>query len=77
MIDLSNPLHAYILGLIQTDGNIQLDDRHGRMLIELNEKDEDILLKIKDVFKDGSIRHRFRTTNFKSINTASYSIFNN
>ncbi len=65
-INLKNPFYAYLFGLIQTDGHLYQNTRNrGRLSIELNERDEVILLEIQKLLPFySSIRKRTRTTNF-------------
>ena len=67
LLDLMKPEHAYLLGLIHTDGTLYEQSRQrGRVSIELKAEDSDILLKIEKILPvTCSVHHRKRDTNFK------------
>lgn len=63
---------SYIYGLLLADGNIYLshddkrpNDNRGRVSLELNERDKDIILKLFQLVPNSRIRERTRDTNFK------------
>lgn len=57
---------SYIYGLLLADGNIYFTDRNrGRVSLELNVKDKDIVLKLFQLIPNSHIRERTRDTNFK------------
>lgn len=64
--DTNLPEHAYILGFLLTDGNLyQQTGNKGKLSIEINRKDAEILYKIKDFFEcNVFITERSRETNF-------------
>ena len=66
MLNLEKPTDSYIFGFIQGDGHLYKQSRNrGRMSIELNIKDIDILEKIgKYLGYNYSIHERTRQTNF-------------
>lgn len=66
-LDLTNPEHAYIYGFILSDGHLQEGTRNrGSLTIELQDSDEEILLKIKELLPfNSNISYRTRDTNFK------------
>jgi len=67
VIDLTNPAHAYFFGFIQGDGHLyrQKDNPNkGKLEIELNVRDEDILHRFHAMFPEGSLTYRHRSTNF-------------
>lgn len=57
---------SYLIGLFQTDGSLSEDDRNrGKLRLELNIKDEDIIYKITKLIKyNYKINKRERITNF-------------
>jgi len=61
------PFNSYLIGLLQTDGNIYETTRNrGRITLELSEKDSDIIEKINNIIPEYSkIYRRTRNTNFK------------
>jgi len=71
--------HAYIFGLFQSDGHLEKvkGKNKGRLTIELNELDKEIIFKIQKLFDcNSNIRFRKRKTNFKNeINTCSLTIY--
>lgn len=61
-----DPLDSYLYGLILTDGSIYLTSRNrGKICIELNRKDKELLQKIQTYVPECRIRCRMRNTNFK------------
>lgn len=57
---------SYLFGLLITDGSLYLTTRNrGRVTIELNKKDEDIITKLYNSIPNSHIRRRVRNTNFK------------
>lgn len=67
-INLNNPFYAYLFGFIQTDGHLYKNTRNrGRLSIEVNKKDEDILWAFKSLIPfNSSITERVRETNFSN-----------
>jgi DNA-binding transcriptional regulator WhiA len=66
MLELKNQIYSYIYGLLLADGNLSLDTRNrGRVVLEVAERDKDILYKINEVVK-GTISFRKRITNFSN-----------
>ena len=65
-INLDNPHYAYLFGFIHTDGHLYHHTRdRGRVSIEVNKKDEDILWAFKSLIPfNSSITERVRKTNF-------------
>jgi hypothetical protein len=74
-INLNNPDHAYIIGMLQADGNIQSQNKK-RISLELKDIDIDILIKIQSIINSDHchITKRERTTNFGYINTVNLRI---
>ena len=67
-----NSQESYIYGLLLADGNVYLSrakdrktDNRGRVTLELNEKDKDIIYKLFEIVPNSKISHRTRDTNFK------------
>lgn len=67
-----NNQESYIYGLLLADGNIYLSnardrkkDNRGRVSLELNSKDRDIIIKLFELIPNSHIRERTRDTNFK------------
>lgn len=67
-----NSKESYIYGLLLADGNIYLSkdkermvDNRGRVSLEVNSKDKDIVIKLFQLIPNSSIRERTRDTNFK------------
>lgn len=57
---------SYIYGLLGTDGNLCLQERNrGRVSLEVNIKDRDIVEKLFSIVPNSSITERTRNTNFK------------
>lgn len=73
--------HAYVLGLLQSDGNLYETSRNrGRLTIELKNIDENILYKITDLFDCySSITNRNRQIEIKDykydFNSVKFSLF--
>lgn len=65
--DLSIPEHAYLFGLLQTDGHHQASTRNrGRITIELAADDAVLLHRLVDIVPwYSSVRYRTRDTNFR------------
>ena len=65
-LDLTNPVHAYLYGLIQTDGHLSRDSRNrGKLQIEMRCEDADVLEQLASVIPYYSpISTRTRATNF-------------
>ena len=68
---------SYIYGLLSTDGHMSEQSRNrGRITLEINKKDIDILYKIKELLPiTCSIRERERVTNFGHNSSAILSIY--
>ena len=74
---------SYIIGLFQTDGHLSDNERNrGKLQLELNVKDCDIIYKIKNILDsmnvNSSISERDRRTNFghsKTISLTGSSMF--
>lgn len=61
---LSN-IDSYIYGLLVTDGSLSLNTQNrGKVTIELNIKDEDIIHKLYEHIPGSKIKYRERKTNF-------------
>ena len=61
-----NSIESYIYGLLITDGNLSLSIRNrGRVILEISEKDEDIIDKLLTLIPNSHKRFRTRNTNFK------------
>jgi hypothetical protein len=77
--DLTNPVVAYVVGLLQTDGHHDGDlDGKGKVTIELAARDAAVLTQIRDLLPCySSVRYRTRTTNFsrRDYVTATLSFF--
>ena len=67
-LNLNLPEHAYLFGFIQTDGSLQQNTyNRGKLTIELNIKDSDILYKFGKIIPFSyNISERIRDTNFKN-----------
>lgn len=77
-LDLTNPVHAYLYGLIQTDGHLSQGTRNrGKLQIELSYKDADVLKQLASAIPFYSpISTRTRSTNFSYAHTsATLSVF--
>ena len=60
-----NKLESYVYGLLITDGSLNLSTRNrGKVTLEVNNKDSDIVEKLYKVIPNSSVRERTRTTNF-------------
>lgn len=66
-LNVENSQHAYFIGLAQSDGTLQEQDRNrGRFSIELKAEDEDLLNEVGSIFDCySSITKRTRDTNFE------------
>jgi hypothetical protein len=66
-VDPRTPWVGYLIGLAQTDGHLSVASRNrGRLSIELSSRDEDVLIRLREVIPyRSSIGTRRRTTNFK------------
>ena len=61
-----NKEESYIYGLLITDGSLSLYDRNrGRVSLEVNMIDEDIVYKLCNLIPNSHHRERTRNTNFK------------
>jgi hypothetical protein len=67
-LDLTKPAHAYLYGLIQTDGHLSQGTRNrGKLQIELSYKDAGVLEQLASVIPFYSrLSTRTRSTNFSS-----------
>lgn len=67
LIDLKIAEHSYFYGFAQADGSLYETTRNrGKLAIELNERDESLLLEFQNIFPVKSqISKRTRNTNFK------------
>lgn len=65
--DLKIPAHAYLYGFLQTDSSFSEYSRsRGALSIELNIKDENILLELKKIIPvKANLSYRTRDTNFR------------
>ena len=65
-LDLTNPVHAYLYGLIQTDGHLSQETRNrGKLQIEMSYEDAEVLGQLASVIPyHSSISTRTRSTNF-------------
>jgi hypothetical protein len=65
-LDLKNPVHAYLYGLIQTDGHLSKDTRNrGKLRIEISYTDADVLEKLANIIPyHAKISIRTRSTNY-------------
>lgn len=76
-----NKEHAYVLGLLQSDGNLYESTRNrGKISIEIKKTDEDILYKLADIFDCYSlISNRNREIKIKQykydFNSVKFSIY--
>lgn len=62
-----NKIESYIYGLLITDGSLYLTTRNrGKVILEVSEKDEDIIQKLYNVIPNSGIHERVRNTNFKN-----------
>ena len=58
---------SYIFGLLITDGNLSLNTRNrGKVTLEINKRDEDIIEKLFNLIPNSKIHERVRNTNFKN-----------
>lgn len=61
-----NEIQSYIYGLLVTDGTLYLTTRNkGRIILEIQYQDKDIVEKLCKVIPDSRISERTRNTNFK------------
>lgn len=59
-------IESYIFGLLLTDGNLYLDSRsRGKVSLEVNIIDEDIIDKLCTIIPNSKKLYRKRTTNYK------------
>lgn len=63
-----NDIESYIFGLLVTDGSLYLSKKgsKGRVTLEVNSKDSDIIYKLYNIIPNSSVRQRIRNTNFKN-----------
>lgn len=60
------PFESYIYGLVLTDGSLYFTTRNrGKVSIELNRKDSELLYKLQEKIPHSSVKPRTRNTNFK------------
>jgi hypothetical protein len=77
ILDLMRPEHAYIFGFIQTDGHIHEGaSNRSSVTIEISDKDDDIVHKIKSMLQLGNISYRHRITNFGACNLVCWRVCN-
>ena len=58
---------SYIYGLLITDGSLYLTTRNrGKIVLEVSEKDRDIIEKLVETIPNSNIKIRTRSTMFKS-----------
>jgi hypothetical protein len=71
-LDLTLPDHAYLMGLIHSDGHLSAQSRHrGCLSIELAQRDADILHKLQVVIGAGAtLSERTRDTNFSTAHSS-------
>lgn len=77
-----NNQESYIYGLLLADGNIYLShakerriDNRGRVTLEVNEKDKDIVVKLFSIIPNSKISQRTRDTNYKK-NYSTFTFYN-
>lgn len=56
---------SYILGLLGTDGSLNISGNKGKVTLEVNHKDKDIVEKLFSLIPNSSISERTRDTNLK------------
>lgn len=63
-----NDIESYIFGLLVTDGSLYLSKKgsKGKVTLEVNNKDSDIIYKLYNIIPNSSVRQRIRNTNFKN-----------
>lgn len=63
-----NDIESYIFGLLVTNGSLYLSKKgsKGRVTLEVNSKDSDIIYKLYNIIPNSSVRQRIRNTNFKN-----------
>jgi len=78
MLDLLIPEHAYIFGLLQTDGHLrECSQNRSQLTIEINIRDKDIVDKIVGILPiKVNTFSRKRTTNFATATTIGFRICN-
>lgn len=71
-LDLRKPVHAYLYGLIQTDGHLSQETRNrGKVQIELGYRDAGVLEQLVSAIPFHSrLSTRTRSTNFSSAHTS-------
>lgn len=58
-----NENESYIFGLLITDGNLSLNTRNrGKVTLEINKRDEDIIEKLFNLIPNSKIHERVRNT---------------
>lgn len=61
-----NSFESYLYGLVLTDGSLYFNTRNrGKVTIELNKKDDELLYKLQQQIPNSSVTPRTRNTNFK------------
>lgn len=70
LFDIKNPSYSYMIGFIQADGYLIQESRNrGKLSIEIDSRDTDILKRIKKIIPSySSITFRKRVIEFKSKN---------
>ena len=60
-------LYSYLYGLFGADGSVKLNNKNNiiGLVLEINEKDKDIIYAIESLLNDSSVSYRTRDTNFK------------
>ena len=72
LLDLMNPVHAYLFGMIQTDGHLSKNTRNrGKLQLEISYRDANVLEQLASVIPyKSSITTRTRSTNFSAKHTS-------
>lgn len=61
-----NNFESYLFGLLMTDGSLNLQERNrGKVTLELQKEDSQLLQQIYEKIPNSSLRERTRDTNFK------------
>ena len=67
-----NNFESYLFGLLMTDGSLSLQERNrGKVTLELQKEDSQLLQQIYEKVPNSSLRERTRDTNFKEGYTSS------
>lgn len=65
--DIEKPDFSYIFGFLQADGHLSSVNSKGRVNVEINERDSDILESFQTLIPiKSTLRRRIRNTNFKN-----------